>query len=383
MFTCKENAACAAVLAFFLATMAGDYVSGPQTRGRVRNNGTTIVTDWGTPLRGGCWGLDICSCVFTREEVVAAKNCGINAIHVYCELTTSYSTKPIGYAAEYMDSIVTWCREESLYVVITHGGAIRMTPLEKIYDIWRFYAPRYANETHVIYEPKNEPGQAEAVAIAKETYRIIREAAPETHILFLSYSNIKPGPSLILNTIEQIGDAVDWSNASVAYHGYGTTGAFQEAAIKTINEAGYAMTCTEWPVGADLFAAYERAGISYFHFEACWPGARTLGSICNHLKKFNVTWQPDFGEWPQPHVEHPEVVSAGNWARQMNHPGAATVGLFSFNSLPQRDICALYDVTGRMVWHRPEGQGSVFDRRSLRFPPWVGTQLLLVKYGPY
>jgi hypothetical protein len=284
------------------------------------------------------------------------KLCGLNSIHVYTELTTTTSTRPVGYAAANMDSIVKWCREESLYVVMTHGGPIANSTLDKIKEIWRFYAPRYANETHVVYELKNEPN-VQAVPIGKEVYPIVRELAPETHILLLSYSNIRSGPSRITNAIAEIGDAVDWSNASVAYHGYGTTGAFQEAAIKTVNEAGYAMTCTEWPVGADLFAAYERAGISYFHFEACWPGPRTLGTICAHLKKFSVTWQPDFGDWPQPHIDHPVRAAWQPWSgASMREP--APMYRIMFNGLPPHDVNAVYDLSGRLLWRREGSRGA-------------------------
>ncbi len=230
---------------------------GESGRGRVRVQAPAVVSDWGTPLRGCCWGLDRNRTTPTRQQLAALKQCGLNTFHVYCELTTSSSGKPVGYNATNMDSIVTWCRQESLYVIMTHGGPIKETPLQKILDIWKFYAPRYADQTHVIYEIKNE-GCYETFHCAepvlqmyKDAYKIIRESAPETHVMLLSHSNLKGGINSLWEDIERFGDDIDWSNASIAFHGYGTTGAFQAQAAEELGAEGYAMTCTEFPVNME------------------------------------------------------------------------------------------------------------------------------------
>ena len=51
-------------------------------------------------------------------------------------------------------------REGGLYLIITIGcngenGAIH--DLQFVLDFWKFYGPRYKDETHVLYEAKNEP----------------------------------------------------------------------------------------------------------------------------------------------------------------------------------------------------------------------------------
>jgi hypothetical protein len=39
-----------------------------------------------------CWTLDISNSCFPRDELVTAKFCGINGVHVFCELTTENSS---------------------------------------------------------------------------------------------------------------------------------------------------------------------------------------------------------------------------------------------------------------------------------------------------
>jgi hypothetical protein len=57
-----------------------------------------------------------------------------------------------------IDQMVQMTRNEGLYLVLTIGnGANNGTfNYDYVMDFWKFYAPRYANETHVIYEIHNE-----------------------------------------------------------------------------------------------------------------------------------------------------------------------------------------------------------------------------------
>jgi hypothetical protein len=336
------------------AARAGEFVpGGPCTRGRVRVEDGVVVSDWGTQLRGGCWSI---GSIFGREELTAMKMSGLNALHLYAEDTQS--SEPPGWAAEpYVDKMVEWCRQESVYIVITFGQS-HLSSYEKVPQFWRFYAPRYADMTHVVSEIKNEGCAAtancaeNAMQMYRDCYKIIREEAPQTHVMFLSHSNLKGGISPLYTDVERLGPEVDWTNASIAFHGYGTTGAFQEQAATTLGADGYAMSCTEFPFNnaGDLARAYERAGISYFWFEACWPGgSRSLGSIGSYLKRLGISWQPDFGDWPQPHVEHPDIVSIAYRGGAAVSPAATTVDRFVTTNLPAGNILAAYDIRGRMI----------------------------------
>jgi hypothetical protein len=369
------------VAMLLLLSQHGAGADGPMTRGRVRVEGNTIVSDWGTPLRAACWGMDIIKGLFKREEVHTFRYCGLNAIHVYCELTTTDAGEPIGYNAARMDSIVEWCRAESVYVIMTHGGPILKSTVQKILDIWEFYAPRYADQTHVVYEVKNEGCYAtyhcadDVMQMYIDAYKLIRKHAPETHVLLLSHSNLKGGLNALWEDIGRLGPDIDWTNASLAFHGYGTDGGFQEQAARALGQKGYGMTCTEFPSGAGLVKAYENAGISYCHFQSCWGGTRTPGAICGYLKGYGVSWKPDFGTWPQAHVEQIPLWVSQEPRRMRSGPdGAGTYRIF-INGLPNGDVRAVYDLTGRLVW---DGCTS-----GVPFTPGAAPRPLVVDYSEF
>ncbi len=354
-----------------VVAQAADFVPGGQcTRGRVQNNGTTIVSDWGTPLRGGCWCGDCHSGNPTREEIHAIKSCGLNSFHDYVEKNDD---KPVGFEAANTDTLVEWCRQESLYLVITFGHSA-LPSYGKVDEFWRFYAPRYADQAHVVYEAKNE-GE-DVVENSKNWYRIIREGAPDTHILFGSYSNLMQGSQYALRDINGIGDGVDWSNASIAFHGYGMTGGTQEQIVHELNAAGYATTVTEFPNGADAVRAYENAGISYFHFAACWGGM--FGQLCGHVRGYGISWEPDFGDWPQPHVDRPEPVES---LLRTTAPAEIGVGAYTLaiNGNVRGAAHAVYDLTGRLLRHNPVGGGIGADSRVDVRGTTAGSQVLIVK----
>ena len=91
--------------------------------------------------------------------------------------------------------------EANLYLIITIGcngenGAIHS--MDFIRDFWRFYGPRYKDETHVIFEAKNEPVHFTAAHwVPKDwddqllMYETIREVAPDTMVLLLSYMGFR------------------------------------------------------------------------------------------------------------------------------------------------------------------------------------------------
>ncbi len=363
-----------AVAALSMPARPGDFVpGGPCTRGRVTNNGVTIVTDWGTPLRGGSWCGDChLKDLSLWQDFRALKSCGLNAMHVYLEKNDD---KPVGYEAEHCDSMVEWCRQESLYIMITFGMSA-LPSYGKVDEFWRFYAPRYADQTHVIYEAKNEP--EDVVVNSINWYQIIREGAPDTHILFGSYSNLAGSAEYALRDIRAIGDKIDWGNSSIAMHGYVSPGDFQEQVIRDLNAAGYAVTNTEFPDGAGLARAYENAGISYFHFRPLYERFETL---CNLVRSYGLSWEPDFGDWPQPHVERPVVVAA--WGQRAHPIDPAREAAYRLvPSLCARgSIETVYDLWGREVW-RASGPAGACRTNGYAGPGALNcaSQMCIVKY---
>jgi len=365
------------IAAVTMPALGGDFVpGGPCTRGRVRNNGTTIVTDWGTLLRGACWGPDQCRCIFDKGDLKVLKQCGLNSIHVYGEYPYGNLSDPVGYNVAILDSIVEWCREESLYVVMCMGGQWRDLTLDRLRQCWEFYAPRYADQTHVVYELNNEPD--DNVAVAKTCWPVVRPNAPETHVLLLSPSNIQGGVNSLFNPIAQIGDAVDWSNASIAYHGYGTSGDFQQQAVKTMNDAGYGMTCTEFWPGQNLEPAYESGGISYFHLIWCSIiNGRGIEATCERVRPLNISFVPDFGDWPQHHIDYPTLTKWEPWTTRVERGAANAYRLF-VGGIPQGNVRTVYDLSGRALWGR---QASDAGAAGVRCVPRANSRVLVVGYG--
>jgi len=382
----------AGVAALSMCAWAGDFVpGGPCTRGRVTNNGTTIISDWGTLLRGACWALDMIKHTPPREDLAAIKLCGVNCLHVYFErYDAPYGNGGAGYNLDPMDTIVEWCRQESLYVIMTIGGSItgnwseaKWADVNAIKAIWEIYAPRYADQTHVIYEIKNEPGWAE-VNIARTSYPVMRAAAPETHILQGSYSNVAGGPGRVLWPIDSLKGVIDWSNASIAFHGYGAgaTGEFQENVIKIVNDSGYAMTMTECWANTGFEQHYEHAQISYCPMCGCFtPLAKQK---CDGQHKLNPSYAPDFGSWPQQHVEHIPVTVAGLFAparRDVGRGPGAVLFPFITNRVVKTDVRAAYDLSGRLLWHSGAESDGANNSGVTGFAKALGSRPLLLKYA--
>ncbi len=370
------------IMSFLAAgAFAGDFVPGGRnTRGRVTVDGRAVLTDWGTRLRGTCWCQDCHTGLFKKEELRTMKLCGLNALHVYGEKNDD---KPVGCEAANIDSIVEWCRQESMYVVITFGNS-HLPSYEKVLNFWRFYAPRYKDMSHVIYEEKNEGCYGTyhcddvAMQFYRDAYQIIREVAPETHVMLMSHSNLKGGVNSLWEDVDRLSDIVDWGNASFAFHGYSPSVGEQVQMIEALGADGYAMTCTEYPsfpaADLNLARAYEDAGISYFHFRSCWWW-ESINTICGLVRNMGKSWQPDFGDWPQPHVEHTPVAAYSTRPRTET-AGQAGPGVcrLAIGARLCGQAHAVYDVKGRTVWRSAgEAGGWASIARSL------GTQVYLVE----
>jgi hypothetical protein len=120
-------------------------------RGRVQIENGTLVTDTGSLLRGAFASFDVGNGLATRDQVRTIKDLGLNCVHLYAEAP---GLGKAGYNAARVDELVKWTREESLYVVITMAGWSAKNKADSGFPeaFWAFYAPRYKNETHVVYE---------------------------------------------------------------------------------------------------------------------------------------------------------------------------------------------------------------------------------------
>ncbi|HEX7617167.1 MAG TPA: cellulase family glycosylhydrolase, partial [Verrucomicrobiae bacterium] len=216
-------------------------------RGRPHINAarTTFVADNGQDLRGPYTSTEWTSAT-SWQNIANMKSLGFNAVHLYAEsfdpnYPNAGSTAP-GYSAANVDAIVAETRTNGLYLVITIGNGANNGNYNAAYitNFWNFYAPRYANETHVLFEIQNEPvawGPPYSAANATPpgglnmeiaAYNAIRASAPNTPVLLFSYAVFggTGGASAALTDIHAFNTAVFgnanqvWTNEAVAFHGY-------------------------------------------------------------------------------------------------------------------------------------------------------------------
>lgn len=284
-------------------------------RGRpvLNAGGTTFVADNGNLLRGPQIATSSGTAP-SLSSLLAITNYGCNAIHCYAEGANA------GYAAgtqsNAVDTLVRMTRTNGLYLIITVGDGGANTTFDT--NFWKFYAGRYANETHVLYEIQNEvtssaPSSSTVIALETNCYNIIRAAAPNTPVLFFSYVSLNGAATL--QDISALGAGIDWTKAAIGFHGYGSGGAFGvQASLQNVLNAGYPCFQTEfyrWPWGTGNFnlgdgismyqdvtetGVFERLGISWLSFVSL--GNMTTARFKTPLTNAGVVWIPDFGTWP-------------------------------------------------------------------------------------
>jgi hypothetical protein len=222
-----------------------DVYCGHAQRGRPHLNAarTTFVGDNGQRLRGPFTSTEWTS---ASTDIAMIKGMGFNALHLYAEsFDISYpsngSTAP-GYSVANVDSIVAQTRTNGLYLIMTIGNGAWNGNYNSAYitNFWKFYAARYANETHVLFEIQNEPvawGPPYSATNATPpggldmevaAYRTIRAYAPDTPVLLFTYAVLgdSGGASAALIDIHAFNTNVfgnanaTWTNEAVGFHGY-------------------------------------------------------------------------------------------------------------------------------------------------------------------
>jgi hypothetical protein len=288
-------------------------------RGRPHVNPThsTLVADNGNLLRGifvttEDGGLP------SRERLQAIKNYGFNAVHCYAECAADGN--PAGTQSAALDKLVQWTREDGLYLIITIGNC--EAPIDAKFNaaFWKFYAGRYANEKHVIYEIQNEPAKGpglseDIINLEKTAYEIIRERAPETPVLLFSYMAFDNGPKVVKDILA-LGWEIDWSRTAIGFHGYGPGGRNAcRKCLQFVLDAGYPCFQTEfytWPWGkgmrsfisprswyqdVDETGDFERMGVSWLTFMGLTQAVDDT-RFKDRLIGAGILWKPDYGNWP-------------------------------------------------------------------------------------
>lgn len=307
---------------------AAGVVAGQRGRATLNAEGTTFVADNGNLLRGPFasteWGAPP-----PLANIQAIKQSGANAIHLYGEVfNPNYTGIPgpgdePGYAVNRIDQMVQMTRNEGLYLVLTIGNGANNGTFNYNYvmDFWSFYAPRYKDEAHVLFEIQNEPHawsapypQA-ALNMQADAYTLIRSLAPDTPILLFSFAVMGNGSQAVADAAKVSAAAsVDWSSAGVAFHGYAghkdTPGA-----VQSLLNAGYPVfmtefTASDWGTNVDvadveLIAELERLKVSWLTFQHIPPNFigtafTDAAAFRDVINRAGISWTPDFGTWPVP-----------------------------------------------------------------------------------
>jgi hypothetical protein len=294
-------------IAIGLGALLASSTDASATRGRVKVANNTIVTDTGTLIRGARVSLDIWDETPSQADVDTIKNSrGLNAFHIYAEYPGS--NKAAGYNSAKVDKVVDMADQSDLYVVLTIGSGGDNGSFNGAYvtAFWAFYAPRYKDKTHVVFEVVNEPQAWSApynnntLTMEKNAYTQIRGLAPDTHIMMMSYSQ----PNNWTQAATECANlGITWDNASVAFHTYGIDG--KEDSILTsfynaLKAKGIAYACTEpnLTLKAITTKLFERDGVSETQFINVHDIATNNSSFASWITSNNICWTPDFGTWP-------------------------------------------------------------------------------------
>ena len=298
----------------------------------IRNN--SIYTSWGTRLRGTLTdtGADYPNGVYIGEnEFDAMVNNGLNALHLYGD--TPDHNRPIESQAAYTDYLIDQAEKRGMYVVLNVGG-VNGTPEKSdnnaryINKFWEFYAPRYRDRKHVIFELCNEYGSEISVdymvRTTAEFYQNVRRLAPNTMIFVWTFSNTID-PEWLLEWLEGlealVPGGIPWTNEAITIHSYECTDDQKEihggethhrAVIRRITGAGYPLINTEVPgrlaltnyPDMSMYRVLEEEGIAWLSFVDCvrigvpsyWRG---------QMEAAGITWKPDYGDWPVPNADFP------------------------------------------------------------------------------
>lgn len=328
-----------AVMIMSILGLFSNRVYADAQRGRPRLNAarTTFVGDNGQLLRGPYTSTEWTSAA-PYDQIKRIKELGFNAVHLYAECFDpkypAAGSKAPGYAVNEIDKIVQSTKELGLYLVITIGNGANNGNHNARWakDFWNFYAPRYAKETHVMYEIHNEPvawgppyssstaNPPGAVDMEIEVYRTIRAHAPDTPVLLFTYAVFggKGGATEALKDIRAFNRAVFgnenavWTNEAVGFHGYA---GWQDTtvAVEELLKAGYPCMMTEYAGGAwgsgmggfDIELTYEleRLGVSWLTFQYIPPTGVsddvTKPEYFSALvENSGLSWTPDYGNWP-------------------------------------------------------------------------------------
>jgi hypothetical protein len=223
--------------------------------------------------------------------------------------------------------LVKRCADAGLYLIITIGcnGENGTMNLDWSQRFWEFYAPRYKDETHVIYEAHNEPVPNTIYQWERSDwvdqatlYHTIRKAAPDSLILLGSFMGFVGDARQGVDRMKTAG--VDWSNAGLAHHGYESKEGIEEAISHIQSSTEYpALLCTEFWPGDTTGQEYNNMYESHFNgwMQFMWLGAdnhdltEPNDGFKAKIEKSGTIWTPDVATCNWPAKGSPRIPESG------------------------------------------------------------------------
>lgn len=275
-------------------------------RGRVQVVEGQLRSDLGTPLRGLLLPVDVGWSLNDLGQLTEIADSGFNAVHVYLENATQES----GEMQAEGDALVALTAQAGLYLVLGIGGGVDNGSFElaKVRAFWQRYAARYGSQTHVLFEVQNnpeigckEPLSADTIAMERQAYGLIRELAPDSHVLLFSTSSV-PEISAIERAVDDVSDLVGFENESFAMHTdlpCVPTERFGEV-TQLLAERKVPLLLSQLPDTGwqPVLSKAEELGVGWLHHY--WLSEEPeLSTLRSALFDAALSWCPDHGSFPQ------------------------------------------------------------------------------------
>ncbi|MBD3320314.1 MAG: carbohydrate-binding protein [Chitinivibrionales bacterium] len=297
------------VLAVVLASALIPVFAQQRGRPKISDDGKTIVSDRGTLLRAAKAGSGEGNEEKIRTNIKGAKEMGLNTVKFFA--TNPFDSKVDGWSDfdKRLPNIDTWVkvsRELGVYLSIVSDGDDMNYDHEINMEFWRRIAPRYADETHVLYEIYNEGDDVDG---HMECWEIIRQHAPEKMVIMLTPSHPGNFDKLVDKAKELRSRGVPFNGKeAIGWHGYGWAccGTIDptpehESAQKALklHANGFPSICTEIPAAScKHYALLEAIGISWYPHEGVDAGGRADIRECVESSDYPLCWEPDYGTYP-------------------------------------------------------------------------------------
>jgi hypothetical protein len=301
----------------------GDDSSARDPRGRVEVVDGRLVTDRGTNLRGVTLEADlgIDFELFATPEAARpllrafferlTTELGLNTFQIYLE---SWDV-PAGSRAAFADVLVEESERAGAYLLFGPGagpnrdgmGGTGWFDPAVVSAFWSFYAGRYADRTHVVYQLQKVPDRTcdglwgeDALELERSVHAIIRAQAPDTHIVMFSFASTPTAAAFGENVAAL--DALEWHNASVGFHAHDECVPISEVSMfpRELDDGrSIAVLATELPPNdweANLLAL-ESSSVGWMHYHWIELDLELSDFVAEH-DRAGVSWCPDFGTWP-------------------------------------------------------------------------------------